>query len=103
MGGIDAERAEAADQVGRDRHPDEHHHDEEAERAQHVALREEREPSPAMRRMGPGALQLAIVIDYSQTTGLPSVQRQARCTSPACGGDRIASNDAMRVGALSTR
>ena len=31
------------------------------------------------------------------------VPRQTRFTSPACGGGRIASNDAIRVGALSTR
>ena len=52
--GIDAERVEAADQVGRDRHPDEHHHDDKADRAEQIALRQKQQAAPAMRRMGAG-------------------------------------------------
>src|SRR5882672_6795562 len=69
--GIDAEQAETADQVSRYRHPDEHHHDEEADGAEYVALRKEGQPAPAMCRMGARALQYAIVIDHGQT-GSPS-------------------------------
>ena len=49
MRGIDAERIEAADQVGGDRREHEQHHDDEADGAEHVALRQEGEPPPAMR------------------------------------------------------
>jgi len=64
--GIDAQRIVAVDQVGGGRYPHEQDHDEKADGAEQIALRQERQPAPAMRRVGAGASQLAIIVDGGQ-------------------------------------
>jgi len=64
--GIDGQGIVAADQVGERRGPHEQHHEEQADGAQHMAPREERQPAPAVRGIGAGASQFVIVIDRGQ-------------------------------------
>src|SRR5262249_45019968 len=55
MRGIDRERAIAADHIGEDRRQHEQRHDDEADRAEDVAPREEAQASPEGVGVGAGA------------------------------------------------
>ena len=66
MRGIDAERIEAADEIGGYRSQHKNHHDDQADSAEHVALRKERQLAPALGGMGARASQFGIVVDRCQ-------------------------------------
>src|SRR4029077_1543283 len=83
VGGIDAERIEAADKLGARRTPYEQHHDDETDGAEHVAWRQEGEAPPAMGRLRAGASQFAVVVDrghgISPHTGCADRSRRRAC------------------------